>query len=523
MPTREREKLSVRRLALAVLIPLALTALVYGRAGSFDFVELDDPYYVYTNADLAQDHGTAIIRYAFTSHVGANWNPLVWLSFFADRALWHLRPGPMHVENVVLHGCCGVLVLLLLADATGRLGRAAVCGAVFAVHPMHVESVAWISERKDVLSTVWLLAAMCCYVRYCRTGGRRGVWFAAVLACYALSLCAKSMGVTLPAVLLLLDVWPLRRMQPGPNLAGNRSQDPAITPRRRMMRLLLEKIPLLLMAAASAAAAVYTQRITGATSALSTTVGDRLGNAAVSVVRYGIDLFCPTGLAVFYPFRPQPITAVIVSVMLLLGVTFVCVRFRRRFPYLIVGWLWFCGTLLPVCGIVQLGMQAMADRYVYFPSIGVSVAVVWWIAEVTPRFTAAKTGLAVAVVCALAVAARLQAGYWKDNVALFGHAAAVTDGNYMALDELGWAAARRGDMTTAVADLQASADARDDYWPAYDDLGQCALMTGHPAEAVKLFTRAVQLAPSIPTCRQHLAEAVKRTVQQPPGARNMPP
>ena len=478
-----------RRTALALLVPALLTAAVYWPVRHFSFVELDDPYYVYGNADLAAAHGTAALRYAFTTFTGGNYHPLVWLSFLFDRWAWHLAPGPMHAENAALHAASGVLVLLLLADATGRLGRATVCAAVFAVHPMHVESVAWISERKDVLSTVWLLAAACAYVRFARTG--RGTWYVGTLGCYALSLSAKSMGVTLPLVLLLLDGWPLGRLRG------------AVWPRVR------EKLPLLAVAAAASVVAVVAQRSVGATAAVATTPGQRLGNAAVSYVRYVGDLFWPTDLAAFYPFRPVPTVAAATSAALLVAVTVLALRLRGRRPYLPVGWLWFIGTLLPVSGVVQVGMAAMADRYTYVPSIGLSVAVVWLVADLVRAIRWVGPAMATATVAALAVACGRQVGYWRDTQTLFAHAVAVTDGNYLALTELGREAMRRGDVVMAARDLNAAIDARPDFAPAYANLGRCLLRTGHPSEAAEAYRAAVHFAPADAASRKGLAEAVR--------------
>ncbi len=483
-----------RSLAWAALVPVALTVAVYLPAVRFPFVSLDDPYYVVHNADLRQAPPAAVVRYAFTTFTGGNWHPLVWLSFGFDRWAWHLSPGPMHAENVALHAAAGVLVLLLLADATGSVGRATVCAAVFAVHPLHVESVAWISERKDVLSTAWLLAAACAFVRFARTG--RPAWYGAVLACYGLSLSAKSMGVTLPGVLLLLDAWPLRRL------------------RGAVGRRVLEQVPLLAMAAAASAAAVAAQASVGATHALATTAGDRAGNAAVSAVRYLGDLFWPADLAVFYPFRPVPTAAAVVSVAVLAAVTGVAGRLRHARPYLLVGWLWFAGTLVPVIGLVQVGMQARADRYVYFPSVGLSVAVVWLAADVLGR---AGPTAAAGVILAATVVAHRQVTYWRDDRTLFAHAVAVTDDNYFALNYLADDAVRRGDVPAAVRYLNRSLDARDDYAPTYAALGGYALQAGRAAEAASALREAVRLAPADPAYRRLLAEAVRDQAAEPAG------
>ncbi len=521
----------MRRRALSLLIPLlllGLTLAVYWPVGRFGFVELDDPYYVYDNAALASAHGTAALRYAFTTFTGGNYHPLVWLSYLFDRWACDLRPGPMHVENAALHAVSSVLVFLLLADATGRVGRAAVCAAVFAVHPAHVESIAWISERKDALSTVWLLAAACAYVRFARTARRR--WYAALIGCYALSLSAKSMGVTLPFVLLLLDIWPLSRNRAGPcrpeAAAGRDSRDPRRSsdpspPRETpaapatgrhgpamSARRVLEKLPLFAMAAAASVVAYVAQRSVGATAALATTPAERLGNAALSAVRYVGELFWPVDLAVLYPFRPVPPAAAVASAALLLAVTAAALRFRARRPYLLVGWLWFAGTLLPVSGVVQIGLQAMADRYVYFPSIGLSVAVVWLLADLLAGHRWLTAALATTAITALTFAGYRQVGYWRDTRTLLARAVDVTDGNYLALNGLALGAMRQGDLTTAVRDLNAALDARPDFAPTYANLGRCLLIAGRPAGARSAYQSAVRLAPGDAAYRARLAEAM---------------
>ena len=520
--------MTARRPWAAALLLVALTALVYAPVVRFPFVDFDDPFYVADNADLHALHGTAALRYACTTTLGGNWQPLVWLSYFADRDGFHLRPGPMHAENVALHAASAVLVLLLLTDATGRPGRSLACAALFAVHPLHVESVAWISERKDALSTPLLLATMCCYVRLAKTGGWR--WCGSMLLCYGLSLSAKSMGVTLPAVLLLLDAWPLNRLghelhggghsgraagfswQRLPAEAGSPAKSFAPMSGQSWTNLgraiwprLLEKLPLLAMAIAAAAGAVVAQQSVGATAAVATTAADRLGNAAVATVQYLIDCVWPADLSVFYPYRPAPTAAALAAAAALALVTVVAVRAGRRRPYLLVGWLWFCGTLLPVSGaVVQVGMQSRADRYVYFPSIGLSVAVVWLTADALAKHL--RPVVATAAVAALAVAGRRQVDLWRDNDTLFAHAVAVTDGNYLALDQVARGEMDR-DLPKAVSDLTAALAARPDFAPAYADLGRCARRAGRPAEAVAAFAAAAHYAPSVPAYQHALAVA----------------
>ncbi len=476
----------VRRPVPALLTVLALIGLVwavYAQVRAFGFIAIDDALYVTGNPHLvaqpgsSPDHGFAAARYALTTFAVSNWAPLVWASFFFDRWAFGLAPGPMHVENVVIHGVASLLLLGALADATGRLGRSAMVAAVFACHPMLVESVAWISERKDVLSIAWLFAAVWCYARFARTGRRR--WYASTLGCYALSLSAKSTGVTLAGLLLLLDAWPLGRLRCRAELIGR----------------IAEKVPLLAMAIAVAVVTVAAQRASGAVQTIAgDPLGNRVANAVLSYVTYAAKLAWPTRLACFYPMaKTFPAAAVAAAALLLAGVTAIALHLRRRRPYLLVGWLWFLGALVPMIGLVQVGDQAMADRYAYLPSVGFTLAIVWLVADVLPRRLAGTLG--VAVVVALAVAAHRQVGYWRDNRSLFVHAVVVTDGNYLALHMLGHHELDQGHVSVAAALLKRAVAARPGFSDAVHDLGRCAHLAGDDRQAVILFGRAVALDP----------------------------
>lgn len=478
-----------------------LTAVAYWPVRHFGFVNFDDGLYVYNNAHVHAGFSSASLRYAFTSFDVGNWNPLIWISFFIDQTAFHLRPGAMHVENVLLHLIGGLLLWRLLFLATGSLNRSFIVAALFLIHPMHVESVAWISERKDVLSTPLLLAAMLMYVHYCRHS--RGVirwWFYfGTLVFFGLSLMAKSMGVTLPAVLLLMDFWPLGRW-----------------PARSWISLLLEKIPLLAMSVAMAVVGSIAQVKTGATTSLEM-LGwtDRFANAVVSYFTYMYKLLVPRNFSVFYPHPgSRPFAAAIAACGILSVFTFFFGRLWRKYPFAIVGWLWFVGTLVPVIGLVQIGSQALADRYSYFPSIGFFILIVWSLGEMLGHvfrgrrgFIAAMPGVVVLLLAGLAVIARKQVGYWYDTETLFSHALEATGGeNRLADVVLANIAFDRGDVHKAV-DFCNHALRNGPYSHAEYALGHFWI-NDDPHLAASHFRIAVQLAPDDADNRIGLARAL---------------
>jgi hypothetical protein len=495
----------MRSRILIVLGLFAITALVYLPVNRFGFVEFDDPYYVYDNPHLAGGLGAHNLKFAFTSFIGANWNPLVWLSFEIDQLFYHLNPHAMHVENVLLHGIAAAILFLLLADATACRWRSAAVAALFSVHPMHVESVAWISERKDVLSTPLLFASMAMYVRYARAISTRfkiACYLTALLA-YALSLSAKSMGVTLPGILLLLDLWPLRRSSIAKPLATSK---------------LLDKLPFAGLAIASSIVAMFAQRWAGAITVLS--FSQRISNAIVCVMIYAGKLFVPTALAVYYPLpASRPIEAVLAAAVSILLITAIAWRLRSACPYLLVGWLWFAGTLVPVIGLVQVGGQAMADRYSYLPSVGLCIAVVWITTDLVRRMiqnesvrlilSASLAALAITIVATLA---RRQTGYWHDNQTLFARALDVTENNGVAAVMLGGDARKQGDLHAAVSYFSLAIQFNPADANAHDQLGLC-LIDAAPVQAIGEFQSAVRCDPKSIPYRLHLVDALQRTGQ----------
>ena len=472
---------------LVVIVLLGLTWAVYGPVGGFGFVDFDDPDVVVHNPHVNGGLTPANVRWALTGFAMGHWEPLTWWSLAADGSAYHLRAGPMHVENVLLHAAGSALLFGLLASATGSVGRSAVVAAVFAVHPVHVESVAWVTERRDVLSTPLLVTAMWAYVRYARAGpGRRWGWYVGFLCLYGLSLTAKATGMTLPVALLLFDIWPLRRA----GWARGRAWGP----------LLWEKLPVAVLAAAAAVAAVAAQRAAGAAVSLAELgVVDRLTNVTVTTVLYVVKLAFPTGLSIIYPHPGgRPAAAVVTAAALLAIATAGAWRQRHRRPYLLAGWGWFLVTLLPTSGIAQSGPQAMADRYTYVPSIGLFVAVVWAVADaLAVAGPAVLGGFAVATVVALAVVARRQVGYWRDTQTLFTHSNEVTGGSGSADLTLGNLAMDRHDWDAAAVLYQRTINEMPGEAPAYASLGACYRIRGYPQKAAELTAKAVQLRPRL--------------------------
>ena len=418
--------------AVIVAAIVLVVAVVYWPVRHFGFVRFDDPTNVSREPHVLAGMTRDSFRWAITSHGLGHWVPLVRVNYLLDRQVLGLRAGAMHVENATLHAAASVLVYVMLAVATGSTWRSAVVALLFAAHPMHVESVAWITERRDVLSTPLLLAAIIAYVKFTRGINRRSGWYVAAVGFYALSLTAKAMGITLPVALLLLDWWPLRRLE-----------------RVGVRRLLVEKVPYVAVMLPVAVAAMWAQHASGATmSVAELPIPARLADACVTGVLYLAKLIFPTGLSPVYvmPANGWSAAQVFCSATVLGVLGWVAARGRRMRPYLWFGLAWFFVTVLPVSGLTQAGFQSMADRYTYLPSIGLFVAVVWGGLDAVRLFTRRPAGVAAvvasAVVVAMATAARTQVGYWRTTRTLFEHADEVTDENWFAHYHLGMEAER---------------------------------------------------------------------------------
>jgi tetratricopeptide (TPR) repeat protein len=476
-----------------------LTLVVFLPVLRSEFVNFDDGLYVVNNTRVQAGLTWSGFIWAWQASVASNWHPLTMLSHMLDCQLYGLNPKGHHLTSLLLHLAAVWLLFEVLRRMTGYPWRSAAVAALFAVHPLHVESVAWVAERKDVLSGLFFVLTLGAWLRFTRR--RTAGAYAAVVLMLALGLLAKSMLVTLPCVLLLVDVWPLGRL-PILSITSWSTAKPALRP------LLIEKIPLFVLAAVMSGLTVYTQTRSLAKLA-AVPLARRFGNALTSYAAYLGKTFWPRRLAAFYPLpNAVPLWQAAAAALLLAAVTALVLLRLRRSPWLAVGWLWFVGMLVPVIGILQVGRQAMADRYTYLPSIGLFLALVWEVAELSSRRKAARAALpaaAVAILAALAVLCRIQVDTWKDSRTLFSHAVAVTEGNYLAHLNLGVAMAREGDEAGAMKEYRTALAIQPNMIEAQAALGTALHKQGRSAEALPHLQLAVRLRPDSARLRQTLA------------------
>jgi len=471
---------------------VAATLVVYAPVWRHDFVRFDDPEYVTENPWVRRGVTADGVRWAFASAHSANWHPLTWLSHMLDCQLWGLRAGPHHATNVLLHAASSVILLGVLIDMTGAVWRSALVAFLFALHPLHVESVAWVAERKDVLAGLCWILTLAAYVRYARRPGFGT--YTAVVASFVMGLLAKPMVVTLPFVLLLLDVWPLRR----------------VADRSALRPLVVEKLPLVALAAAASVVTFIVQRGAGAMSSFeSHPVSTRAANALVSYAAYLGKTAWPTGLAVFYPYRegvPPWQLGAAATVLALVSLV------ATRAPYLLVGWLWYLGTLVPVIGLVKVGEQAMADRFTYLPLVGVFVMVAWGVPEMLRAQDGRRlVAVGAAAVAACAVVSAVQLGYWRDSETLFRRALAVTHDNVLAHTNLGTVLATSGRIDEAIGHYEAALRIRPDDAKTHTNLGMALAAKGDRAAAIAEYRSALAVRPDYAVAHYDLGLALAET------------
>jgi protein O-mannosyl-transferase len=513
---------------MCVLLGLAVL-LVFGRTLQCDFINYDDDQYFYGNPHVQQGLTGGGVVWAFQTMYAANWHPMTWLSLMLDREIFGSGPLGPHLTNVLLHAANTVLLFLLLKNLTGALWRSALAAALFGLHPLHVESVAWVSERKDVLSGLFFMLTLLAWGQYVKTstvhGPRSKKFYGLSLLCFALGLMSKPMLVTMPLVLLLLDFWPLKR--------------PVV------MQLVAEKLPFLALSGIVSVVTLIAQK--GAVQPLThISFGIRSVNAVVTCVRYLYKMFWPANLAIPYPhygYWPFWLFGAAAALMLT-AVTF-AVQYRNRYPFLITGWFWYLGMLIPVIGLVQVGMQSMADRYTYLPLIGVFIVLVWGADAVFQRGhlpAAIRAVLAGLVLAACAGRSGQQLAFWKNSETLFHHAAAVTRSNNTAyynlgeyyvgqgrldeaienyrtavqisphyddaLNNLGVALAMKGDLDEAVGRIREAIHCRPDKADAYYNLGNVFVMQHKMDDAADAYTEALRLKPDYPEAHNNLANVL---------------
>ncbi|MHB8069150.1 MAG: tetratricopeptide repeat protein [Desulfobaccales bacterium] len=505
-------------LLLCLLLAVACLA-VYSQVRHHDFITFDDDMYVTENPMVRAGLTWPGVKWAFTAFHSSNWHPLTWLSHMLDCQIFGLHPGGHHLTNVALHLANAILLFLFLARATGAVWPSSLVAALFALHPLHVESVAWVAERKDVLSTFFWLATMWAYAAYVAAPSLRR--YLVVVLALALGLMAKPMLVTLPFVLLLLDYWPLGRAPGGPGTApgvagSGEPQPPAAG--RVYWRLLKEKIPLFALAALSCLVTMAAQKGSGAVMPMAIRgLGPRIANSLVAYVQYGVKMFWPYPLTFFYPLAPVPWWEAAGAGLLLLVLTLFLLYGSRRHPYLAVGWLWYLGTLVPVIGLVQVGGQAMADRYTYIPFIGLFIILAWGISEATAEWRHRKIVLsssAAALLLACLLSSWGQTGYWRNSQTLFTHAIDLNPDNYMAYHHLGMDLVNRGKLDQAIAMYQKTLALAPAYPSAYNNLAIAYARQGKFKEAVPLFKEAIRLTPGNVSFYRNLALAYSQQGQK---------
>jgi protein O-mannosyl-transferase len=467
---------------LLCLVIVVVTLLVYGQVRHYDFITWDDPLYVTANFHIQTGLHWESVRWAFTTSHGATWVPLTWLSYMLDYQLYELAPAGYHLTNLFWHLLNCLLLFGILRSLTKELWPSFFVALLFAIHPLHVESVAWVTERKDVLSSFFWFLTTWLYLRQVRAPSLRN--YVLVVVSMAFGLMAKPMLVTLPFALLLLDYWPLRRAQ------GGRSWIP----------LLKEKVPLFGLALLSAALTVWAKSSVLAASSLNLQpLPLRIENAVISYVAYLSKLFWPVGLSAFYPYPSAiPLWKVGFAVISLAGLSWLAWRFRRRFPYVLFGWLWFVGTLVPVIGIVQVGGHALADRFTYIPSIGIFIIIAWGIRDILalhPRTRWGLVSVCTGAVILLSTLCHTQVQHWSNSISLFQHTLAVREDNSLAHACLGAAFIQQGNPEQAEKHLTRAVEINPDYPEALSDLGMLLSDRGMYREAAARFTQALTLDP----------------------------
>jgi Flp pilus assembly protein TadD len=486
-----------------LIIPMLviITVAVYWQALFNGFVSYDDPGYVtenmYVNSGLTLDN----IRWAFTTTEEGNWHPVTWLSHMTDCQMFGLDPRGHHLISILLHIANTLLLFILLAKTTGKTWHSAAVSALFAIHPLHVESVAWVSERKDVLSTFFFMGTLVFYVRYV---DRPSLFrYLPIVLLYAVGLMAKPMLVTLPFVLLLLDHWPLNRINKHPSKAQvyPASEQPeflADKAQLSVIRLGIEKIPLILLSAITCLVAYSAQKgIDALLPVKEYPLHLRVMNAIVSYINYLCKTIWPHDLAVLYPLPAQiPLGQVAGALALLVAITAAVIGFSRQSPFALVGWCWFLGTLVPVIGLVQVGPQAMSDRYFYIPSIGLFIMIVWGVGEWSSRWRYHHIALATGGGLILAMSAGLtwkQVGYWKDSVSLYNHTLSVTRDNFIVHINLGVYYLKTGRNYKAATEFKNAILINPGYSYAHRLLADALTASGNADEAIRQYEEALRL------------------------------
>jgi len=477
--------------------------VVFGQTLGHGFVNYDDGEYVYNNPAITSGLTLGGIQWAFTHAVAANWHPLTTISHMLDCQLYGLQPSGHHLTNVLLHGAAAVLLFLALRQLTGTRWPSAFVAAVFAIHPLRVESVAWISERKDVLSGVFFMLVLWTYAHYARSDQRQTLqsrrWYIAAILFFALGLMCKPTLVTLPFVLLLLDYWPLRRLAP----KSGKHNDVAM-----WRQLVIEKIPFFVLSAVSCVATMLAQQEAAAVMPVGKlSMVDRFGNAAISYVTYIIQMIWPTRLAVVYPEGNLNIAQAWLACLLLLLLSGTFFIWRRKYPFLLIGWLWFLGMLVPMIGIIQVGPQARADRYTYLPLIGLYLLVTWGTMALLSNCRRRRElliGAAISIITGLIAISYFQTSNWRNSETLWHQAIANTSRNQIAENNLGKALMKERRPDEAAIHFRKALDIYPDYADANNNLADVLSGQGRWRDSIGYYQAALRSRPNYAKAHNNL-------------------
>jgi Tfp pilus assembly protein PilF len=530
-----------KQLSAIICLTLALvTATLYWPVMQHQFINIDDDQYITNNPHIQAGLTWPGLAWAFRTGYAANWHPLTWISHMLDCQLFGLNPAGHHLTNLLFHIANTLLLFLWLKQLTGALWRSALVAALFAWHPLHVESVAWAAERKDVLSAFFWMLTLIAYTRFALESKvqspKSKVFYGLSLLAFACGLMSKPMVVTLPFVLLLLDFWPLERFSGFTRLRGasarqefqvSSSEKPstpinheqALNPQHSTesaARLIFEKLPFFALALAGSIVTYQVQKTAGAVwSAAAVSPYSHVGNALLSYLRYLSKCFWPVDLAVLYPYHTQCPAGLVIGAALLLAMWSGLFLWRaRQNPYLLVGWLWFLGTLVPTIGIVQVGSQSIADRYLYLPSIGLFILIVWglndWL-NCRPQWRPMVAVAGTAVLAGCLICARIQLGYWQDSLKLLTHTIAVTTDNYSMYNALGTLLEHAGQKDEAMMWYDRSIKVASHYPPAQYNLGMALLKRNWPEQAAEHLAIVAKLMPEEPGPHYSLGQALLAT------------
>ncbi|MCG6918730.1 MAG: tetratricopeptide repeat protein [Deltaproteobacteria bacterium] len=508
----------MRREALISLILVVSILSVYWQVKDHEFINYDDNVYITDNPQVQLGFTSKTLRWAFTTTQAGNWHPLTWLSHMLDCRLFGLNPAGHHLTNVFLHIMNSILLFLALRWATSAIWPSALVASLFAIHPLHVESVAWVAERKDVLSTFFLFLTILAYINYVKRPRKSS--YLLVLFLFTLGLTAKPMLVTLPFVLLLLDYWPLNRCQLRreyvltENETGG-SLEP-IGKKLSPLKLIGEKLPMFMLSGISCVITLWAQERAGAMSGLDIVpLKWRIANALVACVSYIAKMIWPQNLSVFYPHPENslPIWQAVLAGLFLIIASIIFIRLAPRYKYGVVGWLWYLGTLVPVIGLVQVGEQAMADRYTYVPLIGLFIIIAWGLADFVNGSRRRRNLLTISFISLLVLLALCswkQARLWRNSVRIFQHALKVTTDNYVAHYTLGNALALQGNLVGAMMHYNEALRIKPNHAEVHNNLGNALALQGNLAEAVSHYKESLRISPRQGNTHRNLGVALDR-------------